>query len=78
MTTRTIDLDAAQHQLPQLVEEALRGDEVIITRGEEPVAKLVPYVHTRRKPQIGSAKGLILFMADDFNETPEDFAEYMP
>lgn len=30
----------------------------------------------KKRPQFGSAKGLIQ-MSDDFDETPQDFAEYM-
>jgi antitoxin (DNA-binding transcriptional repressor) of toxin-antitoxin stability system len=77
MTTYTIDLEVAGQQLTDLVEAVLHGGEVIIRRGEEPVAKVVPIVRERRKPQIGSGKGEILYMADDFNETPEDFAQYL-
>ncbi|GAB4022935.1 hypothetical protein GCM10028773_37990 [Spirosoma koreense] len=31
-----------------------------------------------RVPRFGSAKGLVTFMADDFDEPLEDFKEYMP
>ena len=46
----------AKTMLSQLVEEAARGEEVIIARGEVPVAKLVPIrAPKNRKP--GSLKG---------------------
>ncbi len=32
---------------------------------------------TKRKPKFGSAKGLIIYMADDFDVPLEDFREYM-
>ena len=31
----------------------------------------------KRKPRFGSAKGLIIYMADDFDAPLEDFREYM-
>ena len=46
----------AKTMLSQLVEEATRGEEVIIARGHVPVAKLIPIrVPRHRKP--GSLKG---------------------
>jgi len=46
----------AKTMLSQLVEEAARGEEVIIARGAVPVAKLVPIrAPKNRKP--GSLKG---------------------
>jgi len=46
----------AKTMLSQLVEEAISGKEVIIARGDVPVAKLVPIKHpTRRRP--GTLKG---------------------
>lgn len=74
MAVRHIDLAEAQHCLAQLIDEALRGDEIVIVRGTEPVAKLVP-LGRRSRGGYGSARGLI-WMADDFDEPLEDFANY--
>jgi antitoxin (DNA-binding transcriptional repressor) of toxin-antitoxin stability system len=55
----------------------LHGEEVLIMDKNEPVAKVIPLKSPGKKPRIfGSAKGLIK-MSDDFNETPEDFKDYM-
>ena len=32
----------------------------------------------KRRQLVGSMKGLVIYMADDFNEPLEDFKEYMP
>ena len=45
----TIDLGQAQDRLPELVERALAGDEVVLTRDGEPVAMIVPILD-RDKP----------------------------
>ncbi len=74
MAVRHIDVSEAQLRLAQLIDEALRGDEVVIVRGTEPVAKLVP-LGRRSRGGFGSARGLI-WMADDFDEPPEDFTDY--
>jgi len=47
----TIIIHKAKTQLSKLIEQAERGEEVIIARGKTPVARLVPYV--REQPQPG-------------------------
>jgi antitoxin (DNA-binding transcriptional repressor) of toxin-antitoxin stability system len=77
MTTYTVDLDNLDKEeapLGELVERTLDGAEVVITRGDRPVAKLVRISPSARR--FGSAKGLI-HIADDFDEPLEDFRDYM-
>ncbi|MGD0949231.1 MAG: type II toxin-antitoxin system prevent-host-death family antitoxin [Candidatus Binatia bacterium] len=71
-----IDLNKAKAQLPELVESALGGEEVVLTRDDRPVVKLVPVAASKARPLFGSAKGLIT-IADDFDAPLEDFDEYM-
>ena len=73
-----VALDQAQKTLPELIEEVQRGERVVITKNDDPVAEIVPVGMARPKPKpaFGSAKGLIR-MAEDFDAPPEDFAEYM-
>ena len=72
-----IDLKKAEAQLAMLIEEAARGEEVIITRGDGASFKIVPVTSEKPIPTFGSAKGLVE-MADDFDEPLEDFAPYSP
>lgn len=69
--------DASKH-LPELIGAAKGGEEIIITKDEQPVVKLVPVppVKKRRPAKAGTAKGLIT-IADDFDEPLEDFKDYM-
>lgn len=71
----------ASGQLPRLVREARNGKEVILTEQDQPVVRLVPIqsANDGPKPQarFGSAKGLILYMAPDFDAPIDDFSEYM-
>ena len=76
MGEHAIDLTHAQSQLPDLVRQAARGEDVILTEGGEPVAKIIPIARARGPRQFGSAKGLI-HMADDFDAPLEDFEDYM-
>lgn len=73
-----INLDQASKHLPELIEAAIKGEEIIITKDDQPVAKLVPVppVKKRRPAKAGSAKGLVT-IADDFDEPLEDFKDYM-
>ena len=71
-----VTLDEAKKRLGDLIEAAVKGDEVVITKGDRPVVKLVPVGGTKAQPRFGSAKGLIT-MSDDFDAPLEDFGEYM-
>lgn len=77
METIQVNIHEAKTQLSKLIQEALRGREVIIARGNKPVVRLdvLPDVRSQRK--IGNAKGLILFMDADFDEPLDDFSDYM-
>lgn len=68
-----INLNEASKHLTELIEAANRGEEIIITKDDQPVAKLVPFKHGRRA---GSAKGLVT-ISEDFDEPLEDFKDYM-
>ena len=61
--------------LPDLIDSAVNGDEVIFTQNDLPVAKLVALPRQKSRPQFGSAKGMFV-MAPDFTEPLEDFDEY--
>ena len=66
----------AKARFSELVQKAVSGEEVVIAKDNGPLLRLVPLVVPggRRKP--GSAKGRI-WMAPDFDRTPEDFGEYV-
>jgi antitoxin (DNA-binding transcriptional repressor) of toxin-antitoxin stability system len=70
MGVPAVDLSAAP-QLRELVEEAARTGEVVLTHGGEAVARIVPLRRARAPRRPGSARGLI-HMADDFDVTPVD------
>lgn len=70
-----VDLTSLPHQLRELVEEATRTGEVVLTSEGEAVAKIVPLRRSRAPRRLGSAQGLV-HMADDFDATPDDFKHY--
>ena len=62
-------------ELPALIESVVEGEEVVFTRNNLPVAKLVAVRQEKPQPQFGSAKGLFV-MAEDFDAPLSDFDEY--
>ena len=74
-------MDEAKEKLPALIDAASRGETVLIEKEGAQGAQIVQLVavpeRVKRKPKFGSAKGIILYMADDFDAPLEDFGEYM-
>lgn len=62
----------AKAHFSSLVQRALMGEEVIIARDNQPVLRLVPLAAPQQPRQPGSARGEV-WMAPDFDATPEDF-----
>jgi prevent-host-death family protein len=73
----TVTIEEAQAHLGDLIEKLQPGEEVVITRNAEPVAKLVAAAPPAPLRQPGLLKDKILYMADDFDAPLEDFKEYM-
>ena len=73
----SVNLKEAETQLAKLVEDAARGEDVIITRNDGTSFRIVPVTTEIAKPKFGSAKGLIK-ISDDFDEPLEGFEEYAP
>ena len=74
----TVTIEEAQAKLSELIDSLSPGEELVILRNQQPVARLVGEpMPTRRPRQPGSAKDKILHMADDFDAPLEDFKEYM-
>jgi len=71
--TITIAVENEKRPLGELVERMLEGAELIFTKGDRPVARLVP-IQDKPHRQFGSAKGLIT-IAEDFDAPLEDFKE---
>jgi len=71
-----ITLAEASKHLPDLIEAAISGEEIVITKDDQPVVKLTPVSPIKRRPQFGSAKGLVT-ISDDFDEPLEDFKDYI-
>ena len=63
----------AKARFSELVQKAMLGESVVVTRENRPVVKIIAIKPATRKP--GTGKGV--WMAPDFDAPLEDFAEYM-
>ncbi len=69
-----VGMHEAKTNLSQLVERALAGEEIILTRRGKPAVRLVP----EKAGGFASLKGVWeggCMIADDFDELPDDIAE---
>ena len=73
----TVTIEQAQASLKELVDRTARGEKVIITRGDQPVAELVPVNGERPLPKPGFGKGVLTIVSDDEDHL-DDFKDYMP
>lgn len=74
----TISVEEAQARLKELIDQLAPGEEVILTENQVPVAKLVgERLSHPPRPAPGLGKGSILHMAADFDESMEEFREYL-
>lgn len=65
----------AKTSLSKLVKRVEAGEDVVISRNGEPVARLVPIERTSpRASVLGVWRGKVR-MSDDFDELPDDIAE---
>ena len=70
---KPITIAEATQKLPELIDAALQGEEILITK-DNSVVKLIPATSIKpRKP--GSAKGMV-WISNDFDEPLEEFKEY--
>ena len=70
-----VGMHEAKTNFSKLVKRVEAGEEIIVARGGDPVAKLVAYSAPPKAPRVpGSMKGKI-WIAPDFDELPDEIAE---
>ena len=76
----SVTIAEAQANLTEIIHRLAPGEELIITENQQPVAKLVseqPNGAKTPRPGPGLFKGIITYMAPDFDAPLEDMQEYM-
>ena len=72
-----VTIEESRAKLAELIDKIALGEEVIITRNQQPVAQLIPLPSAKSQPVFGSCKGMLTIIAED-DEYLADFKEYMP
>ena len=67
-----LDIIQAKSNLSKLLDLAIKGEEIIITQDDKPIAKILPIKQPLKR---GSAKGKV-WMSNDFDEPLEQFNKY--
>lgn len=70
-----VGMHEAKTHLSQLVERALEGEEIVLTRRGEPAVRLVPERSGGGFAALAGVWQGRVRIADDFDELPDDLAE---
>jgi prevent-host-death family protein len=68
----TVNIHEAKTQLSKLVERVRAGEEIILAKAGEPVARIVPYVPVRSPRKPGALKGKIRIGKDFDAPLPDE------
>ena len=63
---KTVNIHEAKTHFSRLVDEAAKGEEIIVAKAGKPAARLVPMTSVKTKRRFGALKGKIR-IGDDFN-----------
>ena len=66
----TVNIHEAKTHLSRLLVRAAAGEEIVIAKAGQPMAKLVAYQPAQEPRRFGELAGKI-WIADDFDDTPE-------
>jgi prevent-host-death family protein len=72
---KLVKLHEAKTNFSRLIGLVEQGEEIIVQRGNVPVARLVPY-ETATPRKAGSLKGQIV-IGEGFDDLPEGFEEFV-
>ena len=67
---KRVTIHQAKTNLSRLIEEASKGEEIVIARGAEPVARLVPLSDAKGRRRPGSLKGKLRVGPEFFEPLP--------
>jgi len=70
-------VEQAEGHLTEIIDKLSPGEEIVLTRNDKPVAKLIGTSGEKPRPLPGRGKGMLTILAED-DDHLKDFAEYMP
>jgi prevent-host-death family protein len=68
----TVTIHTAKTTLSQLLTRVEAGEEIIVSRGRTPIAKIVPFTPAPSKRQPGKLKGKISIGPEFFDPLPDE------
>lgn len=68
-----VTIHEAKTNLSKLIQAAVYGEQVIISKGKTPMVMLTPIAPIPPERRLGGAGEVIQFMSDDFNAEIDDF-----
>jgi prevent-host-death family protein len=68
---KIVTIHTAKTTLSQLLTRVEAGEEIVLARGKEPVAKLVPFHPLRKTRQFGALRGTVSVGPEFFEPLPE-------
>ncbi len=69
---KTVTIHSAKTNLSRLIEDACRGEEIVIARGKTPIVRLVPVRSERGERKPGWLKGKFKLGPEFFEPIPAD------
>jgi prevent-host-death family protein len=69
--SETVTVTEAKTQLSSLIVRVTDGEEIVIRRGQSPVAKIIAYAPESKPRKPGALKGKI-WISEDFDEPDEE------
>jgi antitoxin (DNA-binding transcriptional repressor) of toxin-antitoxin stability system len=69
---KVVKVHEAKTTLPQLIEQALAGEEIVIARGDTPVVRLAPLAAQAPRRVFGALKGKLRVTPAFFEPLPSD------
>ncbi|QIR38212.1 type II toxin-antitoxin system Phd/YefM family antitoxin [Tolypothrix sp. PCC 7910] len=70
---KTIDITQALAEISELIAKAVDGEEIIITKNNQPIVKLVGLQPLPQRPPLFSSDYGLISITDDFDEPLEEF-----
>jgi prevent-host-death family protein len=73
--TATVNIHQAKTHFSKLIERVRLGEEIVIAKAGQPVARLVPERRRRRPRQPGTGKGQIVIHNSFYDDLPDDLLD---
>lgn len=74
MPTKTVSVHDAETNLTELINQALRGEDVVIAEADKPLVRLTPVSVSSSQQRVAGLNRGEIWVSDDFDESlPDEF-----